>query len=446
MDTGTLLEFGLIIFLILLNAFFAGSEMALIKVRKSTLKDLVEKRARGARSALRLIENPNRFLATIQVGITVAGMFASALGAIAGVAFVADWLEATGIPIVAQNSNAIALVGVTGVIVFLTLVVGELVPKNLALHFSERLALWVSPPLDLLSRVASPLIQLLTLTTNLVLRVFGIRADVKMSSVSLEEIESMVDMGEEEGVLQTSKADMIHGIFELSETRVREIMVPRIDIVAVQIDGSVDECLRVFTESGHSRLPVYTESVDNVVGLVQAKDFLPHFGNGRDITVKSLMRPALYVPEGKRVDELMQEMKRTRSHFALVVDEFGGTAGVVTLEDIVEEVVGEIEDEYDLPETNIEMISENELVTSGKMGIDEINERLEIDLQKHDFDSIGGLVMNELGRLPVTGDTITLDEATVEVLGMANRRIKRVRVRRVAPKAAIGEEPLADSG
>ena len=159
-------------------------------------------------------------------------------------------------------------------------------------------------------------------------------------------------------------------------------MVPRIDIVAVQIDGSVDECLRVFTESGHSRLPVYTESVDNVVGLVQAKDFLPHFGNGRDITVKSLMRPALYVPEGKRVDELMQEMKRTRSHFALVVDEFGGTAGVVTLEDIVEEVVGEIEDEYDLPETNIEMISENELVTSGKMGIDEINERLEIDLQK----------------------------------------------------------------
>ncbi len=446
METGTLLELGLIFLLILLNAFFAGSEMALIKVRKSTLRDLVEKRVRGAKAALRLIENPNRFLATIQVGITVAGMFASALGAIAGVAFVADWLEGTGIPIVAQNSQAIALVGVTGVIVFLTLVVGELVPKNLALHYSERLALWVSPPLDLLSRVARPLIQLLTLTTNLALRLFGIRADVKMSSVSLEEIESMVDMGEEEGVLQASKADMIHGIFDLSETRVREIMVPRIDIVAVQIDGTVEECLKVFTESGHSRLPVYTESVDNVVGLVQAKDFLPHFGNGHDITVKSLMRPALFVPEGKKVDELMQEMKRTRSHFALVVDEFGGTAGVVTLEDIVEEVVGEIEDEYDLPETHIDMISENELVTSGKMGLDEINERLEIDLQKDDFDSIGGLIMNELGRLPVIGDTVSLDEATVEVLGMTNRRIKRVRVRRAAPKAAIGEEPLADSG
>lgn len=441
------LEILLVLVLILMNAFFAASEMALVTVRKGRVRDLAEKGVRGATTTLRLLDNPGRFLATIQVGVTTAGFFASAVGATTITPSLAPLLASTGIPLLAPNAEVVVFIGVTLLITYLSLVLGELVPKNLAIHGAERMALVFGPIIDFLSRLARPLVAALTLSTNGILRIFGIRGTIKAGSVTADEIESMVDAGEEEGSIDTQEADMIKGVFELGETRVREIMRPRLDIVAIHQDAPLHEGAELVRTSGKSRLPVYGQSIDDIVGLISAKDLLTHFGrdaNGH--RVSDLMRPASFVPEGKLVDELLQEMRTSRQHLAIVLDEFGGTAGLVTLEDIVEEVVGEIEDETDLTEDiEIQQVSPEELVVHGRVGIDEVNELLEIRIEKDGFDSVGGLIMHTLGRLPDEGEQVETEEAALDVLRMKGNRIDLVRIRRRVPLESGEPEPAPAS-
>jgi putative hemolysin len=424
-------------FLILLNAFFAASEIAIISVRKPRLRQLVEDKVRGAKVVERLAEGSSRFLATIQIGVTLAGFLASAtaavnlsdgLGALIGRA---PW------PLLAQHSKALSVSIITLVLAFLVLVFGELVPKTVALRYAEPIALRVAPVIDLLATIAAPAVRVLSWSTNLVAGLLGARPEGRMPFVTEEEIKSLVDAGEEEGILEQDEKEMIYSIFELGDTLAREVMVPRLDMGAVEVGMPLKEALKVVIQAGHSRIPVYEESIDNILGILYAKDLLPVLLEGKiDTPLREMLRPAVFVPETNRVDELLEELQRKRVHIAIVVDEYGGTAGLVTIEDILEEIVGEIQDEYDREEPTFQVISEEEVVFKGQVVLDEVNQIMDIELPTEEADTLGGLIYSRLGRVPSPGDELLLDGVKLAVLSVAGRRIQKVKVTKEKGDAA----------
>lgn len=426
-----LLDLALIVVLILVNAFFAASEIAIVSVRKSRVRQLAEDGDKSAEAVLRLSEEPSKFLAATQIGVTIAGFFASAVGAITAVAYLASVLRLVPVGFISSGSEPIAFIIVTLLIAFATLVIGELVPKNIALQHSERLALALIRPIEALAWIISPAIWLLSATTNGVLALLRVPAKAKVPSISADEIRAMVEAGEEEGVFEESEADMIQGVFDFGEGRAREVMVPRVDIKAIEKGESVQEALSVFLRYGHSRVPVYDGSLDNIIGVLYAKDLLRYFATGqKEASLVALMRKATFVPESKRLDELFQELQRSKRHIAIVVDEYGGTAGLVTLEDLLEEIVGEIQDEYDVEEIQVEVLSPTEVIASGLAPLSDINEVLSLDLEVEDVDTVGGLVYTMLGRMPTVGDTIDLPDVELEVVAVQGRRVKQVRLLR----------------
>lgn len=415
--------------LILVNAFLAASEIAIVAVRKSRIKQLAEEGVAAARLVLQLSENTSRFLATIQVGVTLAGFFTSAVGAVSFVGPIAGLLRTAPVEFVAASADGLALVTVTLLISYLTLILGELAPKNLALHHAEGTSLRVARPIDFFARLTTPLVAFLTLSTNAVLRLFGVRESAVMSQVTEDEIISMVDAGEEEGVIQPFEGQMIRSVFDFGDTVVREVMVPRIDIVGLEKDVSLAQAVETFLRVGFSRLPVYEDSIDNIVGILYAKDLLRYFHDEpRPDGIVSLCRQPVFVPETKRLSELFKELQQSRTQMAIVVDEYGGTAGLVTMEDMLEEIVGEIRDEYDLEESRLDVLSSNELVASGLVALGDVEDALDLRLDGEDVDTIAGLVYARLGRIPVPGDKVQLDEATVTVEKVSGRRIRQVRV------------------
>jgi magnesium and cobalt exporter, CNNM family len=384
----------------------------------------------GARAALRLSENPGRFLATIQVGVTLAGFFASAVGAISSVAILENMLSQVTFTPVATASGPLAVAIVTLAVAFLTLLFGELVPKNLAVANTERIALTVARPIELVAMMLTPLVSFLTWATNLVLRLLGSKERAQMPEMTEGEIRSILEAGEEEGVVEPLEFKMIESVFDFGDTVVREIMIPRIDIRAVSTETSVQDALGLFVKGGFSRLPVFEENLDNIVGVLHAKDLLPYFGGQvKADSVSPLMRPAYFVPETKKVDELLTEMQHRRTHIAIVVDEYSGTAGLVTLEDILEEIVGEIHDEYDTIEREIDQVTANEVVVTGKVNLDQLNEILDLNLSgEGEYDTVAGLIYANLGRIPNPGDRVDVDGVVFTVLAVQGRRIRHVRV------------------
>ncbi|MBI2864402.1 MAG: HlyC/CorC family transporter [Chloroflexi bacterium] len=437
MELSFILELVFIVALIMMNAFFAAAEIAIVSMRRTRLMELAERGDAGARAALRLIGNPSRFLATIQVGVTLAGFFASALGAISLVVLVRDLLSAVPIPFIANYSGPISFVAVTMGISFATLVLGELAPKNLGIHYAEAISRLIAPPIELLSTLAAPMVIVLTATTNAILAVFRIEERASIPAVSPSEIVSMVEAGEEEGVIESSEAEMIERVFDLGETRAHGIMVPRVDILAIRKDAQIDEALDLYVKSGYSRFPVFDGSFDSIVGILYAKDLLRVLAKGeRPADIALLVRPALFVPETKRVGDLLKELQRTRNHLAVVVDEFGGTAGLVTLEDILEEIVGDIRDEHEAEQPIIELNDSREAVASGVTTLSEINEALDLHLAGKDFDTLGGLVLSQLGRIPQPGEVVELPEARITVMAINGLRVTKVRVQKKEAEAA----------
>lgn len=415
-----------------------------MSARKTRIRQLAEEENRSAQAVIRLTENPSRFLATIQVGVTLAGFFASAIGAVSAVVLLSQLLAAVPVPAIADNASAVALVVVTVAIAFLMLIFGELVPKNLALQDAERLSLVVARPIEWLAVITGPLVIALTFTTNGILALLGSKEKARVPSVTEDEIRAIVDVAEEEGVVDEEERDMIQGVFDFGETKVREIMVPRVRIAAISKDASPRRAWEVIIETGHSRLPVFDRDLDNVVGVLHAKDLLRHFGGG-DVAqkVEQLMRPAYFVPSSKLVDELLRELRQTRTHMAIVVDEYGGTAGLVTLEDLVEEIIGPIQDEYDQAEVrDIEMLDEDEALVNATANLHDLNEALSIELKADDVDTVGGLVYTVLGHVPAQGEEIVLPEAKLTVLAVDGPRILTVKVRRTkgAGDRANGEQ------
>lgn len=428
------LELLIIFLLILVNGFFAASEIALISLRKSRVRHLVKMGHPGARRIQKLQEEPERFLATIQIGVTVLGTLAATLGGVIAVERIRPLLASLPVDIVRNAAEPIAVAVVVGGIAYFTLVFGELVPKSLAIRYSEKIAFATSAPVDVFSRIVRWILKILTASSNIVLGVLLPAGQQETTMVSEDEVKYLIREGRKSGVFEPSEEDLIHSVFRFTDTIVREVMVPRIDIVAVEAGADVDAILRIMNEKGFSRLPVYADTIDNIIGVVYLKDILSlHMGN-KAFQLDSILRKPYIVPPNKNVSVLLKEMREKRIHLALVGDEYGGTDGLVTMEDLIEEIVGDIRDEQEKELREIEEIAANRYVVDGRTDIGKVNERLGVNLPENDFETIGGFVLGLFGRLPAEGDQIRHEDMMFTVLRLRKNRISRVRVLKYTEK------------
>jgi putative hemolysin len=439
------LQIAIIVVLVLFNSFLSASETSILTARKTWLRLLAEEGNSGARRALDFAETPSRFLATIQVGITLAAFFASAVGAVSLVDTFTRALESIPLNVISNNASAIALIVETLALSFLTIVFGELVPKTIAVHRAETVAIRIARPLEIVGMITRPIAFFLTATTNLLLRLVGTGARAALPSVTRDELLAMLEAAEDEGVVESTDADLIEEAFGFGETAARSVMVPRVDVVAVEGTMPLREIADRFFESGFSRLPVFRESLDDVIGVLHFKDvfrvLLSKEGGG-DATAADVMRPAYFVPESKPIDELMAELQARRTQIAIVVDEFGGVAGIVTLEDVIEELVGEIEDEFDAGYEPFHVVEPGVMQVDGRVPIADLLDRLDLERDvlglEFEAESVGGLISYFLGRIPSAGDVVTAGPLRFEVKEMSGNRVGQVLV--------YDERPGEDAG
>jgi putative hemolysin len=429
---GSLLEIVVIAILVLLNGLFAAAEIALVTVRRSRIRQLVDEGDQRARRVARLTDQPGRLLATIQLGITFVGFLAAAFAGAAIAGQLADTLRSIG-PLSA-SADLLALLIVTLVITLVTIVFGELVPKTLALAHAERYALALVRPVELLGRILSPIVSLLTAITHWVTRLLGV-SGVSDEVITSEELRILVERGGEQGTIEAEEEQMIGGVLELGERRVHEVMVARVDIAALSVDAALGEIVQTIVSQGHSRIPVYEGSIDNIVGMLYAKDLLPYLvGDDQPPPIRSLLRAPLFVPESMPVDDLLHSLQRRRVHIAIVLDEHGGTAGLVSIEDLIEEIVGEIQDEYDEEEPMIVPVGDDEARVDGRADVDDLLEHFDTRLEGDDqeeFDTVGGLVYHYIGDVPKVGDQVSVDGLRFTVEATDGRRVRTVLVARI---------------
>ncbi len=434
--------------LISLNAFFAMSEIAIISVPKLRLKQLMEDGNKTAKVLFHLADDSSRFLATTQIGVTLVGFLASATAAVSLSDGLAHAIAALPLPGIASTANGIAITIITIILAIFTLILGELVPKSIALQHTERIAMFVARPVDLLSRIFNPLVHFLVGASNLITKPFGGKPRRGMPIVTEEEIKTMVDAGEEGGVLEEDEKDMIYSIFEFGDTLAREVMISRMDIVALEAATPVLDAIELVTQHNHSRVPIYKGNIDNIIGILYAKDLLKVLREkGREaanqIQLSALVRPASFTPETKKVDELLEEMQKRRVHMAIVIDEYGGTAGLVTIEDILEEIVGEIQDEYDQGEESlIQTVNDSEWIVDARANLNDVNQLIQADMPVDVADTLGGFVYSQLGKVPLPGDEVHHDAVVLKVMNIAGRRIGKIRVHKI--KEEVTEEEPKD--
>jgi putative hemolysin len=440
-----------LVFLTFLEAFFVAAEIALVSVRRSRIDQLVEEGSAGARRVRKLIDDPGRFLAVSQLGLTFIGFFASAFAAVSLVTGLASLLEGFGVA--AGSAESAALIVVTIVLALFTIVFAELIPKAIALGAPERFALILSRPIDVLARVLGPVVGVLNGITRWVARSMGVEMN-QDAAISAEELRLIVERGGEQGVLEAEEEQMINAVIELGDRRVHEVMVPRVAIASVPADATLEEAIDLVVEVGHSRIPVYHDTIDEIVGILYAKDLLPYLKHdaGPRPALRKLLRPPVLVPESMTVDDLLHEFQRRKVHIAVVLDEYGGTAGLVTIEDLLEEIVGEIQDEYDVEEPMVVRLSDHEARVDGRADVDEILELFDLDLQLEDedeYDTVGGLVYHRVGGVPAPGDSVDVDGLRLTVESTDGRRVGKVLVTRMLerrPPEEHAPEPAAAAG
>ncbi len=445
-DTLPILRAIVIIFLLVVATFFfVLAETALLTVRRSRIDQLVEEGNRSARLAAALLAEPTRMLATLQVWLTLVTMAAGG-AAEQNLSGPLKSLLVTHFPntVVAHSAGWISIVVVLLCAALPMLVVGEITPKSLAIRHSERIALFAVYPIRWLEFIAKPFVWLVTKLSNAITRTFfGVTATFHTSAMSKEEMKLMVEVSEEHGQIETEEKEMIHNVFELGDTVVRKVMTPRPDITAVEADVSVDEMIRTVTSSGHSRLPVYDDDEDNVIGIIHVKDLLNAVtGETPPKSIRELMREPYFVPENKRVDDLLRELRRSKIQMAIVRDEYGTVTGVVTIEDILEEIVGEIQDEYDTEEEpEVNCIDDRTSIVDGGMKLEDFNERMGVELPSEEADTLGGFVFGLLGHQPSKGETAPWDGLEFTVEATDGKRIQKVRVVR-----SVVEQQVAEGG
>lgn len=422
----------LLIFLLIgLNAFFAASEMAIISVRQSKIKPLVDEGKKPAVLVNKFLEEPSKLLATIQIGVTLAGFLASAIGAQTLANGLAEFLVSLNIPLISVSAIGIATFIVTSIIALFTLVLGELVPKRMALSEPEKTAFRVAGMINFLSKVTYPIVKFLTMSTNLVVKLAGGSVMVTEEQITEEEIRTMINVGEEKGIFRETETEMINSIFEFDDTVAKEVMTPRIDIVALSSEATSDEILDVIVQENFSRIPVYEESIDNIIGILYVKDLFSMIKDKVEweVSLKDIIREAHFVPEYKKIDELFKEMQKSKTHIAVVIDEYGGTAGIITIEDLLEEIVGNIFDEYDDVVLDYEKIDDNTYIVNGMLDLDDVNDILDVKISdEEEFDTISGMLLSHSGKMPEVGYELIIDNVYFRIEEVDDKRISKIRI------------------
>ena len=419
---------------ILANGFFSGSEIALVSSRISRLAQLRHEEVRGAARAMSLKESPQGFLATIQIAITAVGTLASAVGGATAVEALTPWLAGLGVPGAKEWAGPVALGIVILLITYVSLVIGELVPKAIALRDPERMACLVAAALFRLSRLSSVLVRVLTASTNAILRVLGLGTAQESPFVSEEEVRYLVRKGAAKGIFEKVEEELIRNVFEFADTTVREIMTPRPKMLALDVATPADQVLPQAVEIGHSRIPVYRDAVDNPVGILVMKDLLRAVAAGVPPVLSELIHPPLFIPETVRISVLLRECQRGRQNLALVVDEHGGIAGLVTVEDVLEEIVGELREEGEVGAVATNPLPDGSYLLDGMTPLREVQARLALPVKDSEsYTTVAGLLLHSLGAVPGPGTVITVGGYQWTVVEMQGPKIVRVRVERARP-------------
>ena len=426
-----------VLVLVCINAYFVATEFALVAVRRTR----IEQRARGgdkrAKHVQYALEHPDDFISAAQLGITVASIGIGYLAEASILEIILPYLQRIHlqiplIPSAVITGHIIATFLTLLFVTYLHVVLGEQVPKMLAIQRAEPIALWTTRPTMIVGRVFRPLIILMSGSATAIIRMLGLEpTGVHSVAHSPDEIRMLVEQSQQEGEIEAEQEQMIHGVFEFPEIMAREVMTPRPDIVALEVGATLNEVTSLLIEEGHSRIPVYEEDLDNIVGILLVKDLLPYLvgGAGEGFVLRDVLREPYFVPDTKRISELLAELRTRNVHLAIILDEFGGTEGLVTLEDLLEEIVGEIYDEYDQPEPDFTVTPEGDVIIDGGASIDEVNDRFGMTLSSEDYDTIGGFIFGSLGRVPEPGDMIHVDgSGDLRVEGIEDRRITSVRL------------------
>ncbi|MEO3945319.1 hemolysin family protein [Gorillibacterium sp. CAU 1737] len=439
-----------LVLLIVLNAYFAASEIALISLNDNKIRAMAESGHKKAKSLQNLLSEPSRFLATIQIGITLAGFLTSAFAADSFSTDLAAWLLSLGVPLSEGVLQTLSLILITLIMSYFSLVFGELVPKQLGMRKSETIAMMAVGPLTFLSKAASPVIKLLTGSSNLLVRLFGVDPKDNQEQVTEEEIRMMVDVGNESGAIQETEKQMINNIFEFDNKTVSDIMTHRSRVVSLPVDLPLTEVAHLANLEKYSRFPIYEGNVDNIVGVLHTKDLIQyldgHSGMKEEFSLRALMRVPYFVPTSKRIHFLYRELQKNKNHMAIAIDEYGGTAGIVTMEDLLEEIVGNIFDEHDEEEElEIETVAEGVHLISGITSLRTLKDFLDISLPYEEYDTLSGFLIGQLGRIPKTGEEPVIEFGGYRFLvqDVSDKRILRVKASRMtaSPNEADASNP-----
>jgi putative hemolysin len=432
---GFVLEILLLLFLIVLNGLFAMSEFAMVAARKSRLQPLADNGNERAKIALELAEHPDRLLATVQIGITLIGTLAGAIGGATLSRQLAAWLAA--VPLLAPYADAIAFTLVVLTLTFLTLVIGELVPKQLALHSSERLAMLMAGPMRGLSNLASPLVRVLAGSSNLIVRMLGVRPGAE-PPVTEDEIKGLIEQGTQAGVFEEAEQEMMEGVFRLGGQRVGALMTPRPDIDWIDLDEPTDVIHDQILNSHRSRFPVAQSDLDRVLGILHVKDLLGQGFSCEPMDLRKVLRNVLFIPEGAEALQALEQFKQTGEHFAVVTDEFGSVAGVISHTDILEAIVGELPAKGEPGEPEVTLREDGSWLMGGALSIEEMRDHLELDKlpdeEEGTFQTVGGFVMARLGEVPSAGDRFEWGGFQFEVMDMDGRRVDKILVTPLPPE------------
>jgi putative hemolysin len=426
-------ELFIILILIIFNGLFAASEIAVVTIRRSRIKQLVGEGKRNATILLELRRNPDRFLATIQIGVTLAGAFASAMGGAGAVEIIKPALLQLALPLNPAIAEAIAIGTVVAFITYVSLIIGELIPKAIALSNPEGVALFLAPFIDRFSRLAGIGVKILTASTDFLLRPFGKKAFTERAYISEEEIKLILEEGGEEGVFEPEEKRLIHSVFEFVDTYVKEVMIPAPQMVTIGINMSAEEVKAIIAEENFSRYPVIGKDINDIRGILYAKDFfnaLSTIGEGTvsSVDIRKIIKPPFFVPETMKVSNLLREMQKKRIHMAIVIDEYGSVSGLVTLEDLLEEIVGEIRDEYDIESPVIEL-SDGSFLIDASISIADLKEDYSIEIpESPEYETLGGFILTQLQRIPQPGDTVELRDTNLKIVEMVGQRISKVRL------------------
>ena len=409
--------------LIFVNAFFAATEMAFVSVNDAKIEKMSREGNKKAKQIRKMMKEPSKFLATIQIGITLAGFLSSAFAADAFADELAPAMEKL-IPLGISVWKSISIVIITMILSYFSLVIGELVPKRLAMKNAEKIAFSTVGIVRTISAFTAPFVKLLTASTNGISKLFGI-SETDEETVTEEEIRMMVDVGEEKGSIEENEKELINNVFEFNDKVVSEVMIHRKDIYAIDIQSDISDILKELDEYKYSRIPVYEENIDNIVGLLFIKDLLANASKKEKIKVSNILREAYFVSENKPINELFRDLQRNKHQLAIVLDEYGGTAGLITMEDIIEELVGNIFDEYDDEEKDYEKIDDNTYMISGSVSIHDLRKILNVEIPEGEYDTLSGYLIEELGRIPSDNEkpVIETDKVTYKVEEYEDKRI-----------------------